>query len=67
MDQGGLRAQCDHCVWWVDSDDARGHCRYRTEAMASNEAWRQITLGRCSHFLRATSGSPTKATSKDDQ
>lgn len=47
-----MQLRCDACVWWVAATDGHGgRCPYRAAATSSNTAWKQIVLGRCSHYL----------------
>jgi hypothetical protein len=48
---------CRCCVWWVAGED-EGSCAYRETATASNMAWRQIRIGRCTHYLVAADAVP---------
>mgnify|MGYP000880859148 CR=1 FL=1 len=50
-DTTGPLTRCDRCVWWVTKPDGIGHCPYRSASVGSNEQWREIVLGRCSHYL----------------
>ena len=48
------RTRCEACLWWEEAEIGgrnEGHCPYRAAATQSNEAWKAITLGRCSHYL----------------
>lgn len=47
----GHQIQCDSCLWWVPTSTLSGTCPHRTAAMGSNAEWRQISLGRCAHYL----------------
>ena len=44
--------RCDRCVWWVSRPDGTGTCPYRAASVGTNSQWKDIVLGRCSHYLR---------------